>query len=116
MRPYCIPYSIKEDSGYHERTDTDEQVFDGSLPRIISENSLTKKIHEISCRSRPGEKFLPVSCTPSSGRPCAAQIPLVPLNDILDKGKNEKSEYDCGNRKDHIFDRSLTVLVAGDSI
>ena len=40
----------------------------------------------------------------------------VPLKDIRDKGKNEKSEYDCGNRKDHIFDRSLTVLVAGDSI
>lgn len=32
MRPHRITYRIEEDTGYHERTDTDEQVLDRTLP------------------------------------------------------------------------------------
>ena len=59
---------------------------------------------------------LPASCMSSLGRPCAVQVTLVPLDHVLDQGKHKEPEYDCRDRKDHVFNRPLTILVAENSV
>ena len=52
----------------------------------------------------------------SLGRPCAVQVALVSLDHVLDQGEHEEPEYDRGDRKDHVFDRPLTILVTENSV
>ena len=52
----------------------------------------------------------------SLGRPCAVQVALVSLDHVLDQGEHEEPEYDRGDRKDHVFNRPLTILVAEHDI
>ena len=55
VRLYGIPYSIEEDSCDYKSTDTDQQVLNRTLPRVITKYSLTNYLHVISRFPRRGE-------------------------------------------------------------
>ena len=83
-----------------------------------SENrcTLTKNLHGISHFPRRGVFFSPRLLHAFLGRPCAVQVALVSLHNILDEREHKEPEYDRGNRKDHVFDRPLTILVAEHTV